>query len=97
MGNSYFKYQQQKLEDYENLCKRCGACCGISDKDPCINLKEEKEGRYFCKVYENRLGIQRSISGREFICVSIRAILHKSWSGSFNCVYKKALTSWIYR
>jgi len=95
--DNHLRYQDEKFKEYENLCKRCGACCGLFEKDPCIYLKEEKEGRYFCKVYENRLGIQRSISGREFICVPIRNILHKSWPGSFNCAYKKALSSWIYR
>lgn len=85
----YIRYQDEKQRDYENLCKRCGACCGIFDKDPCINLEEEVKGKYFCAIYENRFGMQRSISGREFTCVPIRDILHKSWAGDFNCAYKR--------
>jgi hypothetical protein len=93
----YIRYQKEKLIEYENLCKRCGACCGVFDNDPCINLKEEVKGKYFCAIYENKLGVQNSISGKEFICVPIWDILHKSWSGSFNCAYKKTILSWVYR
>lgn len=74
---------------YEALCKRCGACCGVFEADPCVHLKKGEDGLYLCLTYESRLGMQRTVSGREFKCVPVRSILFESWSGSWNCAYKK--------
>ncbi len=74
MPNSYFQKQNDDLLRYEGLCKRCGACCGAFD-DPCINLKKDTNGKYYCSVYENRHGLQKTVSGKSFNCVSIRDIL----------------------
>ena len=91
MNEAYNKYQEIKEKEQERLCKKCGACCGIFDKDPCIHLSRIKDKEYVCGIYEERLGLRKSISGREFFCVPIRNILHKSWNGSLNCAYKKVL------
>lgn len=58
-------------EDFESLCKRCGACCGAGD-DPCINLKRVNNGSFNCLTYGSHLGFQITISGKAFNCVSIR-------------------------
>ncbi len=60
---------------HESRCLRCGKCCG-RDNDPCANLMfDESAGRYFCKDYENRLGLQRTVSGKEFKCVAIEEVI----------------------
>lgn len=69
---SYFKKQQSMLNDYENSCLRCGSCCGLEDGDPCLNLQSAPLGKYYCKCYGNRLGPQRTVSGKAFTCVPIR-------------------------
>ena len=48
----------------ESLCKRCGICChgkalinGIVHiflNQPCMFLKKDKEGKYYCEVYKDR-------------------------------------------
>ncbi|MBD3425920.1 MAG: hypothetical protein GF409_01660 [Candidatus Omnitrophica bacterium] len=68
---TYLKYTSLKEREFESLCKRCGRCCGASD-DPCANLVRVASGEYFCRDYNNRLGPQRTVSGKEFNCVSIR-------------------------
>jgi uncharacterized cysteine cluster protein YcgN (CxxCxxCC family) len=87
----YGFYQDKKLREYEALCRRCGSCCGIKDGDPCEHLRLTAEGKSFCDIYENRFGLRRTRSGREFYCVPIRKILSESWSGSYQCAYKKVL------
>ena len=81
--------QQKQLEDWEALCSHCGACCGVSEGDPCEHLIQDVQGKYQCDIYENRFGLRRSKSGREFMCVPIRKILHQSWAGDSCCGYKK--------
>jgi hypothetical protein len=95
MENEYISYQENKLKQFESLCVRCGSCCGAADNDPCQHLILDKDGKYFCNTYENRFGLQKSKSGREFLCVPIRQILFQSWSGSWKCAYKKALSGQI--
>ena len=56
---------------FESVCKRCGLCCG-ADSDPCCNLVKLEDGTHFCDDYENRLGPQKTVSGKTFNCVSIR-------------------------
>jgi hypothetical protein len=92
MNSEYISYQDKKLEEFEALCRRCGACCGALDNDSCQHLLLGKDGKYSCNIYENRFGLHKTKSGREFICVPIRQILFKSWSGSWNCAYKKTLS-----
>jgi len=68
----YLKRQEKEQKEYEARCKRCGACCGMKDNDPCTNLRKDRTGKYFCDVYENRIGMHKTVSGKEFACVPIR-------------------------
>jgi len=63
-----------KSETFEAMCKRCGACCGSRDGDPCANLAGNEKQGYYCKTYENRLGMQRTVKGDIFNCVPIREL-----------------------
>ena len=89
--NIYQATQEAKERKYESLCLRCGACCGAFEDDPCSHLKKDDEIKYFCDIYEKRFGLQKTVGGRDFVCMPIRDILFKSWSGSWRCVYKKTI------
>ncbi|MDD5174370.1 MAG: hypothetical protein PHV48_06060 [Candidatus Omnitrophica bacterium] len=73
---AYMDSQRRNSEEYEALCKRCGKCCGL-ETDPCVNLKKDISGNYYCAVYESRLGRQVTVSGRIFTCVEIREVVRK--------------------
>lgn len=60
--------------DHENICIRCGICCG-ADNDPCRMLRRQPDGTYLCADYDNRLGPQLTSSGKEFNCVMIRQLV----------------------
>ncbi len=90
---AYENYLKMKEESAEILCKRCGACCGAFENDPCSHLFKEPDGRYACSVYENRLGLHKTVAGREFRCVPLRKIFFESWQGSWQCGYKRAVNS----
>lgn len=83
----YEKHMIEKEKAHEALCRRCGACCGVFEKAPCEHLVK-KGSEYFCTIYENRFGIQKTTTGEKFKCVPIRNMLHKSWSGDWQCAYK---------
>lgn len=85
----YLNWQELRQSLWESMCGRCGACCGIIEGDPCEHLKKQREGRYFCEIYENRFGIHKTITGRTINCVPIRDILNKFWPGDQCCGYKK--------
>ncbi len=68
----YLKKQEEDEAKYEALCRRCGACCGALGPDPCEELRKDKSGKYFCSVYEHRIGVHKTISGKQFACVPIR-------------------------
>ena len=85
----YEGWQKRQCDSWENLCTRCGACCGLAEGDPCEHLTKTDHGRYACRIYENRLGLHKTVSGREFLCVPIRQVLDKSWPGDQCCGYKK--------
>ncbi len=62
------------LEDrYELRCLRCGRCCG-RDSDPCEHLEQVQEGEYRCRIYSNRFGVHKTVSGKSFRCVSIQEV-----------------------
>lgn len=86
---AYEKALQKAEEDYENLCLRCGGCCGLFEKDPCTELIADGDGRYHCGIYENRFGLRHTIHGNEFLCVPVRRVRSGSWAGSWRCGYKK--------
>jgi uncharacterized cysteine cluster protein YcgN (CxxCxxCC family) len=81
-------YFRKKEEEWENLCIRCGACCGAY-QDPCKHLKKDSAGRYYCEVYENRFGPRETVNGEKFWCVPIKEVLHTWWPASHLCAYKK--------
>lgn len=84
---TYFK---NKEEEWENLCLRCGGCCGAYD-DPCLHLKEEAKGRYFCEIYLQRLGVRKTAAGEKFNCVPVKEIIHTYWKKDYLCRCKKYL------
>lgn len=85
---SYKKHMAEKFQKYEDLCKRCGACCGAFDGDPCLHLQKNESG-YFCKIYDKRLGMRKTIKGHIFECVEVKTILDIPWIGDKLCSYKK--------
>jgi uncharacterized cysteine cluster protein YcgN (CxxCxxCC family) len=73
----YNKIQDRASAEFEAICKRCGECCGAGTDEPCANLASAGDGKYFCRSYQNRLGMQRTVSGRVFTCVNIRDVIAK--------------------
>jgi len=86
----YIEYQLKKEIEFERLCKRCGNCCGAKE-DPCVHLVFDANGKSFCSIYNNRIGLHKTRSGKDFRCVMIRQILNTDWPGSQHCAYKKRL------
>ncbi len=86
---TYKKIQDKKELEHEALCKRCGACCGVLENDPCEHLKKDLDDRYFCSIYENRFGMRKTLKGEPILCVPLRNILHKTWWGRIECSYYK--------
>ena len=84
----YARYSELKQTEYEQLCIRCGGCCGAYD-DPCRHLKCNDDGRYYCDIYNNRFGLRKTVSGDEFHCVPIREILASNWPRDYLCLYKR--------
>jgi len=82
----YEEKLREQQERYEAICRKCGACCGALDSDPCSNLVANPNGTYECRVYENRLGPQVTVSGKKFNCVPIRDLLKRDYSYS-QCPY----------
>ncbi|MBD3246542.1 MAG: hypothetical protein GF333_05970 [Candidatus Omnitrophica bacterium] len=82
------EYLAVKEEEWEGLCVRCGGCCGAYD-DPCVHLRQDGGGQYFCDIYERRFGIRTTRSGEKFRCVPVREILHIHWKNDYRCPYKR--------
>ncbi|MBF0483709.1 MAG: hypothetical protein HQL25_03275 [Candidatus Omnitrophica bacterium] len=87
--HNYYALQKKQAEEWEAICKNCGACCGKAEGDPCENLRAGKYGKFFCSDYANRFGPHKTINGRKFTCVPIRDILNEFWPGDRRCAYKK--------
>jgi hypothetical protein len=86
-----YKEWAEKQENLaEGLCRRCGACCGAAEGDPCEHLREDQNGLYACSIYRDRFGLHKTITGKPFNCVPLRDILPASWPGDEHCGYKKA-------
>ncbi|MBU4311318.1 MAG: hypothetical protein KJ706_01205 [Candidatus Omnitrophica bacterium] len=85
--NLYNQLQDQKYQEHEALCKRCGACCGAMEEYPCEHLKKGEDSRYFCDIYEERFGLRKTLSGEPILCVPIRNMLSKTWWGRTQCAY----------
>lgn len=88
---AYEELQIQQERAWEKTCTRCGACCGIVEGDPCEHLEALPSGQYSCRIYSNRFGLHKTVSGKPFHCVPIRNILFDSWPGDECCGYKKKL------
>jgi hypothetical protein len=71
----YIRKQKEDELMYEALCKRCGTCCGAGSKDPCASLRKGPDGKYYCDVYDHRIGQRTTVSGNSFTCVPIRDVL----------------------
>lgn len=83
----YESHLKQKEREYENICIRCGECCGATDGDPCVNLiYDELKQYYICKDYDNRLGKQKTISGKTFTCVPIEENIREGTAHE-SCMY----------
>ncbi len=82
------QYFAQKEKAWEDICIRCGACCGAYE-DPCVHLRRDEQGLFFCEIYENRLGLRKTVGGKTFQCVDIKEILHTWWPGAHLCAYKR--------
>lgn len=93
MENCYQAYWEKKANDWENLCLRCGGCCGAYD-DPCEHLKRDCEGNFYCEIYTYRFGKHRTLKGEEFNCVPIENILHLRWSKDYLCNYKRYINTY---
>ncbi|NQT23196.1 MAG: hypothetical protein HQ579_07150 [Candidatus Omnitrophica bacterium] len=85
---SYQKILENEYVDYEKTCKRCGACCDVNDCDPCKKLIKDKDGLCYCGIYDNRIGPQKTISGKDFTCVLIRNV-KKFGAAPTGCAYKQ--------
>ncbi|HOD12798.1 MAG TPA: hypothetical protein PLO93_03220 [Candidatus Omnitrophota bacterium] len=85
----YQDFQEAQAEAWEGRCRSCGMCCGIKDGDPCEELMRQEDGAFLCRVYASRLGLHKTKSGREFLCVPIRDILYKDWPGKETCAYQR--------
>ena len=77
----------KKQAAYENICKRCGRCCGAYTV-ACANLVKLDDGTYKCKDYENRLGQQVSVEGKSFFCIEMRELI-KHNTAPPECAYYK--------
>ncbi|MDD5731228.1 MAG: hypothetical protein PHN57_08925 [Candidatus Omnitrophica bacterium] len=84
----YLLKQEEQAKEHEALCRRCGACCGAFDGDPCLNLSRDGNDKYYCLKYDTRLGRQQTVSGRTFNCVPIRD-LFKFYPPYPDCPYFK--------
>ena len=91
----YELWQQAQETRWESLCGRCGACCGVTEGDPCEHLRGSKKGEYHCSIYENRFGEHKTVTGKTIRCVPIRQIIHNSWPGDECCGYKRELKNVI--
>lgn len=72
----YAKETTRKMDEFEHVCTRCGACCGSEDGDPCKNLLKNGTNTYICRTYKNRLGPQETLSGKFFNCVEIKNMIN---------------------
>ncbi|NTV28994.1 MAG: hypothetical protein HGA80_02815 [Candidatus Omnitrophica bacterium] len=84
---SYEAWHELRQKEWESRCRNCGACCGATE-DPCEHLKRQDNGTFCCRIYADRFGPHRTLSGQECICVPVRSKLGRSWPGDERCGYK---------
>jgi len=81
-------------QEFEDICGRCGACCGAYDNDPCIHLKKGEDCKYYCDIYEHRFGFHETVNGNRIKCIPIIKKLGQGpWLGDGLCTYKQMLRS----
>ncbi len=85
--------KKRNSKEHEALCRRCGICCGSEDGDPCEHLRREKSGEYFCSIYNDRLGMQKTVNGNTFRCVPIEIALKTNPELRKRCAYARRPTS----
>lgn len=74
----------------EDLCTRCGICCGSTDGHPCEHLRRDDDGLWSCEIYEQRLGPHHTVDGLPFLCVAIRKVIEAD-GGYEECGYVREL------
>jgi len=91
-SNRYNEWMIAKTKEWEAKCTCCGACCGALE-DPCENLRQSANGKFYCAVYERRFGQWHTVSGKGLTCVAIREKITQghSWPGDEHCGYKKTV------
>jgi len=85
--DDYAAYLALKEQAYESLCLRCGKCCGTAD-DPCVHLEKTNKNLYTCRIYANRLGRHKTISGKSFTCAPIKELIKKD-ALPYDCAYSR--------
>lgn len=83
---AYQKHLEEGFLKYEAMCVQCGQCCGSSGSDSCANLVALENGKYACRTYDTRLGIQKTLKGNIFTCVPIKDSIQKGFY-SLKCAY----------
>ena len=83
---AYEKVLANRDATHEALCRRCGQCCGTLGEDPCANLEKLADGTNSCRIYNIRHALQKTMSGRYFMCVNIRDVI-KCGASYDNCPY----------
>ncbi|MCK5215101.1 MAG: hypothetical protein KAR05_07085 [Candidatus Omnitrophica bacterium] len=87
----YNQLQMKHSQEWEDICISCGGCCGVFDGDPCEDLIMIETGKYYCRTYQDRFGMHKTLSGKSFRCVPVRNVLDKSWPGDMHCSYKRKI------
>ncbi len=87
---SYETYFSEHQRQWEDMCRRCGGCCGAYE-DPCQHLKRDGRGAFYCEIYATRFGERLSLKGEKFDCVPVKQILRNHWKNDHLCVYKRFL------
>lgn len=74
----------------DELCNRCGICCGATDGQPCEHLRANPDKTWYCEIYPTRLGPRRTTDGTYFLCVPIKTLI-ETHGGYAPCAYVKEI------
>ena len=89
----YEEHAVEREKEFEEICLRCGECCGSLD-DPCSKLAKLHDGTYFCRDYANRFDLQETVSGKVFKCVPIREHISGDTLRQ-NCAYRPCIGRFV--
>jgi uncharacterized cysteine cluster protein YcgN (CxxCxxCC family) len=84
---AYRSYLELKEKEYESICLMCGKCCGLLN-DPCQHLQKLSANTYSCRIYDNRLGLHKTVKGNNFTCVPIKDLVKKD-ALPYGCAYSE--------